>query len=73
MNIEPKILFKFASLNANSIIKTNNNLKQQKYIKYLRTLQHHIICLQESNVMNNSQIDDLKILFQCQQAHWTEH
>lgn len=63
----------FASLNANSIIKTNNPQTQKSYIRYLRSLNFDILCLQESHTSTDEKINSAKMHFQYETAFWTPH
>lgn len=68
-----ELTLNFASLNANSIIKTNNKTTQSNYIRYLRSLNFQLLCLQETHANNSEKIDTLNLQFQCNQSIWTEH
>lgn len=68
-----KIRLNFASLNANSIIKNNKKQIQSNYIRYLRSRNFSILCLQESHADSDTKITSLNMQFQSVQAHWTKH
>lgn len=63
----------FASLNANSLIKSSNKQTQANYIRYLRLQNLDIICLQETHAGSTESIQSLNIHFQPNQAYWTKH
>ena len=72
-NTTKPIELQLASLNANSLIKTNNSHTQTNYIRHLRGKKFTILCLQESHADNEQKIRSLNILFQSKQSHWTPH
>ena len=72
-NTTKPIELQLASLNANSLIKTNNSHTQTNCIGHLRGEKFTILCLQESHADNEQKIRSLNILFQSKQSHWTPH
>ena len=72
-NTTKMIELNLASLNANSLIKTNNSQTQKKYIRHLRSQKFTILCLQESHADDDKKIKSLNILFQPKQSYWTTH
>ena len=67
------ILCQYASLNANSLIKSNSPQTQKDYIRYLRLQKYDIICFQESHASTPELIHSLNIHFQPKVSHWTQH
>ena len=67
------ILCQYASLNANSLIKSNSPQTQKEYIRYLRLQKYDIICFQESHASTPELIHSLDIHFQPKMSHWTPH
>jgi exonuclease III len=58
------ILCQYASLNTNSLIKTNNPQTKKDYIRYLRLQKSDIICFQESHTSSSELIHSLNNHFQ---------
>lgn len=67
------ILCSYASLNACSLIKTQNRQTQSEYIRYLRLQHYDILCFQETQARTPELISSLDIHFQPQSSHWTKH
>lgn len=63
----------YASLNACSLIKTNNKQTQSEFIRYLRLQKFDIMCFQESQARTPELISSLNMHFQPQSSHWTKH
>lgn len=62
-----------ASLNTNSIIKTNNQKTQNHYIQFLKDQKFNILCLQETHTSTITKIEDMTKKFMKEQNFWTSH
>ncbi|CAO3629834.1 unnamed protein product [Mucor hiemalis] len=67
------ILCRYASLNANSLVKSHNSRTQSEYIRYLKQQNFDIICFQESHASNSEIVTSLDLHFQANQTLWTKH
>lgn len=67
------IICHYATLNANSLVKSQSSNTQKEYIRYLRLQNFQILCLQETHASTPSIIDSLNILLQPTQSNWTKH
>jgi exonuclease III len=67
------IICQFTSLNACSLIKSNNRQTQTEYIRYLRLQNYDILCFQETQARTPELISSLNIHFQPQSSYWTKH
>lgn len=67
------IICQYASLKANSLIKTNSRQTQIEYIRCLHLQKYDIICFQESHVSTPDLIQSLNMHFQPKVTHWTQH
>lgn len=67
-----KINLNYASLNCNSLIKTQSTAVQSAYIRYLRLQKFDIMSLQETHASPSSRTS-LDMQFQAQQSFWTYH
>jgi exonuclease III len=67
------LLCTYASLNANSLIKTDSKQTQSEYIRYLRLRKYDIICFQETRASTQGLMDSLNIRFQPNASYWSKH
>ena len=72
MSSREQLLLHFASLNCNSLVKSNNPQKQSDFIRHLRYLHFDILTLQETHVSSEAH-HLFNVQFQASQALWTPH
>lgn len=71
-NKSQRLLLHIASLNCNSLVKSNNNKKQSQFIRYLRSLQFDIMTFQETHVSDTT-LFTINTQFQAHCSLWTRH
>ena len=70
MSDRSSLLLNFASLNCNSLVKSNNPQTQAHFIRYLRSLNFDLMAFQETHVSSSNQ-QFITTQFQAHQALWT--
>ncbi|KAG1272469.1 hypothetical protein G6F66_013350 [Rhizopus arrhizus] len=74
MNMSKDIICHYASLNANSLVKSRSPETQSNYIRFLKsTKQYDILCFQETQARTPDLVQSLNVHFQPQYSHWTKH
>ena len=66
------IMFKYASLNANGLVKTTQSTPSS-YLRFLRLQNFSILSLQETHASTPEIIESLNMRLQPCQSFWTEH
>ncbi|OBZ87548.1 hypothetical protein A0J61_04403 [Choanephora cucurbitarum] len=72
MSSRSSLLLQFGSLNCNSLVTSNNPLKQSHFIRYLRSLQFDILAFQKTHAFL-SIIPVINTQFQAHQSLWTSY
>lgn len=67
------IICQYASLNANSLIKSGHQSTQSNYIRYIKQQNYDIICFQEPRAKTPELIQSLNIHFQPINSIWNDH
>ncbi|OBZ81852.1 Transposon TX1 uncharacterized protein [Choanephora cucurbitarum] len=72
MSNRDQLLLNFASLNCNSLVKSNNPKKQANFVRHLGYLNFDILALQVTHVSSKAHTL-FTVQFQASQAIWTSH
>lgn len=71
-NKSKKLSLRIASLNCNSLVKSNNTQKQSQFIRYLHSLKFNIMTFQETHV-SDDMVSFVNTQFQAHHSLWTRH